>query len=115
MGGYFEWGQKMMVVSLSRKDSFRQVLSLSIPVIMENFLQTLLGTADTYFAGQVHDNAIAAINVTNLVINLFLAVYTAISIGTAAVVSRNVGREDSGKGPPLPFGNPFYLGLGLEF
>lgn len=83
-----------MVVSLSREDSFRQVLSLSIPVIMENFLQTLLGTADTYFAGQVHDNAIAAINVTNLVINLFLAVYTAISIGTAAVVSRNVGRED---------------------
>lgn len=74
------------------KENIIIIFSLAIPVIIENILQTLLGTVDTYFAGQINDNAIAAISVTNLIINVFITFYTAISIGTSAIISRNFGR-----------------------
>lgn len=78
------------------KDNIKLIFILAVPVIVENILQTLLGTVDTYFAGQINDNAIAAIGVTNLIVNVFIAFFTAISIGTSAVVSRNFGRKDYG-------------------
>lgn len=57
-------------------------------------LQALLGTVDTWFAGQLNDTAIAAIGATTLIVNLFLAFYTAISVGTSAVISRFVGEKN---------------------
>lgn len=83
-----------MKLYLGNKREIRTVFAISVPIIAENILQTLLGTTDTYFAGQVHDNAIAAIGVTSLIVNILLAFYTAVSVGTTAVVARNIGRKD---------------------
>lgn len=71
--------------------------TLAIPVVIESILQTLLGTVDTYFAGKISDSAIAGIGVTNLIVNVFIAFFIAISVGTSAVVSRNFGRQDIDK------------------
>lgn len=76
------------------KKDMAAVFTLAIPIIAENILQTLLGTVDTYFAGQLHDNAIAAIGLTNLFVNLLVSFYTAVSVGSAAVVARSIGRRD---------------------
>jgi len=67
---------------------------LALPVAAEYLLQTLLGTVDIYFAGELGDDAIAAISLTNLVVNIFIAVFTAVSVGATSVVSRRVGGED---------------------
>ena len=80
-----------------RKTEIITILSLAFPIIIENILQTLLGTTDTYFAGKLTDNAIAGISVTNIIMNIFIAFFTAISIGTTAVVSRNYGKKDYSK------------------
>lgn len=77
-----------------RKTEIICILSLAFPIIIENILQTLLGTTDTYFAGKLADNAIAGISVTNIVMNIFISFFTAVSIGTTAVVSRNYGKKD---------------------
>lgn len=79
------------------KNNIIAITTLAIPVIIENILQTLLGTVDTYFAGQINDNAIAAIGVTNLIMNVFIVFFTAISIGTSAVVARNFGKGEIDK------------------
>ncbi|MEG0051379.1 MAG: MATE family efflux transporter [Terrisporobacter sp.] len=79
------------------KDNIIMINNLAIPVIVENILQTLIGTVDTYFAGSISDNAIAAIGVTNLIMNLFIVFFTAISIGTSAVIARNVGKGEKEK------------------
>jgi Na+-driven multidrug efflux pump len=87
--------QKMISFSFrNNKENINTIFVLAIPVIVENILQTLLGTVAVYFAGTIDDKAIAAIGVTNLIINLFIAFYTAVSIGTGAVVSRNFGKND---------------------
>ena len=72
----------------------KQIILLAFPIILENLLQALLGTVDTWFAGQLNDTAIAAIGATTLIVNLFLAFYTAISVGTSAVISRFVGEKN---------------------
>ena len=72
----------------------KSVFFLALPIILENILQTLPGTVDTYFAGQLGDQAIAGIGVTNLVVNLFISFYTALSVGAGVVTARAFGRGD---------------------
>ncbi len=90
----------------------KQILILSFPIIIENLLQALLGTVDTWFAGQLDDISIAAIGATTLIVNLFLAFYTALSIGTAALVSRYVGAKNTQKAN-LAAGQSILISLGL--
>lgn len=75
----------------------RQILILALPIILENLLQALLGTIDTWFAGKLDDTAIAAIGATTLIVNMFIAFYTAVSVGTSAVISRYVGEKNPDK------------------
>lgn len=82
---------------IKNKNNIITIITLAIPVIIENILQTLLGTVDTYFAGQINDNAIAAIGVTNLIMNVFIVFFTAISVGTSAVIARNFGKKEMNK------------------
>lgn len=89
---------------------YRQILILAFPIIIENLLQALLGTVDTWFAGKLDDTAIAAIGATTLVVNMFLAFYTAISVGTSAVIARYVGEKDSQKAS-LAAGQAFLLAV----
>ena len=79
----------------TRKD-LAAICQLAAPIIMENVLQSLLGTVDTYFAGQLEDLAIAGIGVTNLIMNVYISFFTAVSVGTVAVVSRYYGRKEYG-------------------
>lgn len=75
----------------------KQILILALPIILENLLQALLGTVDTWFAGRLDDNTIAAIGATTLIVNLFIAFYTAISVGTSAIISRYIGEKNQDK------------------
>lgn len=71
--------------------SIKTIMQLAIPVIVENILQVFLGTTDTYFAGKLNTNAIAGVGITNLIMNIYIAFFTAVGVGTTAIVSRNIG------------------------
>lgn len=80
----------MFHLKMNRND-LKVIGLLALPVMVETVLQTLLGTVDTFFAGQISDDAIAAVGVTNLIVNIFIAFFTAVSVGTLAVIGRYVG------------------------
>lgn len=84
-------------MNTSKHNYAKTIFLLAFPIILENIFQTLLGTTDTYFAGKLEDNAIAAIGVTSLIMNIFLAFYTAICVGVSAVISRMVGQGEQKK------------------
>lgn len=67
------------------------ILYLAIPVILENILQTLLGTTDTLFAGKLSLDAIAGVGATSLIINIYIAFFTFIGVGASVVIARNIG------------------------
>lgn len=73
------------------------IMPLAIPVIIENILQIFLGTTDTYFAGKLDSNAIAGVGITNLIMNIYIAFFTAVGVGTTAIVSRNIGLNQTEK------------------
>ncbi len=70
------------------------ILSLAIPAMIENILQVLLGTVDTYFIGRIGSEAIAGVGVTNLIMNIYISFFIAIGVGTTAIVSRSIGAKD---------------------
>jgi putative MATE family efflux protein len=72
-------------------------MTLAVPVIIENILQVLLGTTDTYFAGKLNSNAIAGVGITNLIMNIYIAFFTAVGVGTTTIVSRNIGLKQTEK------------------
>ena len=81
--------------SLSFPRSYLSALcSLAIPVMLEQLSQVLLGTVDTFFAGQLGDNAIAAVNVTNMFMNLFATVFVSFGIGVMVMISHALGESD---------------------
>lgn len=67
------------------------ILILAIPAIIENILQVLIGTVDTYFISRIGTEAIAGVGVTNLIMNIYIAFFLALGVGTTAIVSRNIG------------------------
>lgn len=79
------------------KDNKRQlakvVLLLAFPVVVENISQTLLGVVDMYFVGKLGPESIASVGITNMLMNVYIAVFFAVGIGTTAVVSRAVGAK----------------------
>lgn len=75
----------------------RFVLYLAIPVILENILQTLLGTTDTLFASKLSPNAIAGIGATNLIMNIYIAFFTFIGVGASVLISRYIGANNQTK------------------
>lgn len=87
----------MFHLKMNRND-LKVIGVLALPVMAETILQTFLGTVDTLFAGQISDEAIAAVGVTNLIVNIFIAFFTAVSVGTLAVIGRYVGCSDTEKG-----------------
>lgn len=83
-----------MKILNGKKDIVKDIKTitlLSLPVIIENILQVLLGTVDTFFASMLDENAIAGIGVTNLINNIFIAFFTAIGVGTTTIISRSIG------------------------
>lgn len=73
--------------------TIKVLLFTAVPVMIEQLSQILLGTADVYFAGRLGDNAIAAISLTNLFMNLFATLFTAVALGSAILVSNYLGAQ----------------------
>lgn len=129
----------MLNLNIKTKEFFeinkiKVIIGLAIPIIMENILQILLGTTDTYFVSKLHSDAIAGVGVTNLIMNIYIAFFTAIGVGTTAIVSRNIGLKNVDRANnavkqsiiltivisiltgiiSLVFAKPILLSLGLE-
>ncbi|MCC5910542.1 MAG: MATE family efflux transporter [Clostridiaceae bacterium] len=67
---------------------------LAIPAMIENILQVFIGIVDIYFVGRVGTEAIAAIGMTNLMMNVYISFFLALGVGTTAIVSRNIGADN---------------------
>jgi len=75
--------------------SIKTIMFLAIPAMIENISQVFIGVVDTYFVGKLGTEAIAGVGVTNLTMNVYIAFFLALGIGTTAIVSRFVGAGDN--------------------
>lgn len=79
---------------LSDNNKIKTILILALPAMIENILQVFIGVVDTYFVSRLGTEAIAGVGITNLIMNVYIAFFIAIGVGTTAIVARNIGAGD---------------------
>jgi len=71
------------------------IITLALPAIIENIMYVLLGIVDTYFVSKLGTEAIAGVGITNLTMNVYIAFFMALGIGTSAMIARYIGKKEA--------------------
>lgn len=74
--------------------SNRDLRLLLIPVIIEQILESLMGTADTLMVSNVGSAAISAVSLVDSINILVIQVFTALATGGAIICSQYMGQKD---------------------
>lgn len=77
------------------RETTRQLSLFAVtwPLLIEFFLQILMGSMDTFMLAHVSDNAVAAIGVANQLVTIAIILFGFISTGTAVVVAQYLGAK----------------------
>ncbi len=79
---------------MKEDNRIKAIMVLAVPAMIENILQVFIGVVDTFFIGKIGTEAIAGVGATNLIMNIYIAFFLALGVGTTAIVSRNIGAND---------------------
>lgn len=82
-------------VLLSRRSTISQVLSLAWPVVIEQMLGTVVGLANTYIVAHLGAAPLAAVGLCTQLNNLLIALFSAVGVGSTALVARHVGAGEA--------------------
>ena len=69
----------------------KDILRISVPILVEDVLRTLMGTVNTFTLSRVSDSASAAVGVTNQIINVVLLVSVMLSAGVGIIENQVLG------------------------
>ena len=75
----------------------RSVAGLAWPAIMVSLLQTVVYLADSIMLGQYDRDALASMQVQGPVLWSVFSVFTGLTVGTVALVSRRIGAGDGAR------------------
>ena len=73
----------------------RQILSLLLPLMLEQLLSGLMGIADTMMVTAVGESAISAVSLVDTVNVLMLNLLSALAAGGVIVCSQYLGRGEA--------------------
>jgi MATE family multidrug resistance protein len=72
----------------------QQVLTLAWPAVIEQMLNMSVGLADTYIVGHLGAAPLAAVGLSVQALNILWALFSAIGVGSTALVARHIGAGD---------------------
>ena len=75
----------------------KSLFQLSWPIFIELTLFMLMGMVDTFMLSAYSDNAVAAVGMSNQVINLIGVMFNFVAAGTIILVSQNLGAKNQTK------------------
>jgi putative MATE family efflux protein len=92
----------------------RAIFLLSIPMILEMAMESLLAVVDIFFVSMLNNNdAVTAVGLTESVMALIYSVAMGMGMAATAMVSRRVGEKDE-NGAAVAAANVIYIGLGVS-
>ncbi len=77
-----------------RKSLTKELIKLSLPIVLSNLAYTLLGAVDTFFMGIVGTLALGAVGIGSITFITATVVFKGIIAGTTPFVSRAYGSKD---------------------
>ncbi|MET3698468.1 putative MATE family efflux protein [Bacillus oleivorans] len=79
------------------KQKVMVILSLAVPAMIENILQTVVGFVDTLFVARLGLNEVTAVGIANTIIAVYMAIFLAIGVGASSLIARSIGAGDLAK------------------
>lgn len=76
---------------LTRRKKISLILSLAVPAMIENTLQTVVGFVDTLFVSKLGLAEVTAVGVANTVLAVYIAIFMAIGVGASSLIARHIG------------------------
>ena len=68
--------------------------AMVVPLVIESVLQMVVGLADTMMASHAGEGVLTGVGLDNMIITVFIYLFTALSAGGAVVVSQYIGNRD---------------------
>lgn len=75
----------------------KKLIKLALPATVENILETSVGFIDSLMISQIGLFAVAGVGIANAILNVYIAVFIALGIGTSSLISRYIGADNSEK------------------
>ena len=72
----------------------RMISSLLIPVVMEQLLNSIMGTADTMMVSNIGSAAISAVSLVDSINILVIQAFSALAAGDAIVCAQYIGQKN---------------------
>ncbi|KPN13209.1 MATE family efflux transporter [Bacillus australimaris] len=86
------------------------LFALTWPIFIEISLYMLMGSADTLMLSQYSDNSVAAVGVSNQLLNLLIVMFSFITTGTTIVIAQLLGANRKQEATQVA-----YVSLGTNF
>ena len=83
--------------SLTKDPIKKLFINIAIPSSIGTIFQTLYNLVDTFFAGKISSEALAAIAQTFPVYFIIIALGVGVSIGTTSLIANTLGEENNKK------------------
>ncbi|SET56955.1 putative efflux protein, MATE family [Enterococcus malodoratus] len=72
-----------------------KILALAIPATIENILQTAVGFIDALMISKIGLVAVTAVGIANTILNVYLALFIALGVGTSALIAQKIGAKQA--------------------
>lgn len=89
------------------------IFLLSVPMILEMFMESVFAIVDIYFVGHLGADSVAIVGLTESMLAIVYAVAIGLSIGATATVARRTGEKDA-EGAARTAAHALYLGVGVS-
>jgi putative MATE family efflux protein len=84
-------GEEEIQEDKTAKQKFTAIVTLAVPAMIENILQTVVGFVDTLFVSKLGLNEVTALGVANAVLAVYIAIFMALGVGTSSLIARSIG------------------------
>ncbi|TDU16585.1 MATE family efflux transporter [Bacillus sp. BK450] len=97
-------------VQVKGEKTHPSLFALTWPIFIEISLYMLMGSADTLMLSQYSDNSVAAVGVSNQLLNLLIVMFSFITTGTTIVIAQLLGADRKQEATQVA-----YVSLGTNF
>ena len=74
--------------------TYKKILNIALPAMVENFLQMLMGMVDSYLVASLGLVAISGVSVAGNIVTIYQAIFIALGAAVTSLISKSLGEGD---------------------